>query len=396
MKKPTAEFYEKNEALCRLVGEKSVPVKIDDEHTVYLDYLGWPTVCKGEGDTVYVAASLRKAHVDPFSVTVFLKSEDGGRNFSEPKIINDTPTDDRDAGILYMGNGKLIVTFFTIPPRDFLEGGIYSNEWGNCSEELRLAKIRSWERLSQTEQDEQESSFALFSDDYGETWSEPVRIPLTSPHGPTMMQDGKTLLLLGKSMGTERYPGFEDIPFGFHSAVSRDYGRSWEYTGTIPLPEVNGGWGYWEPYGIQLKNGSFVGAVRTGNNDNSVIKDNFNRSLGIMITHSEDGREWTMGDKIESVVGAPAHLLELPCGKILLVYSHRLPHCGARGRISCDGGYTWSDEEIIISESFNPENHDLGYPSTIRLDDGTLITTYYQAYREDKTPSVLYTRWRII
>ncbi len=115
MKKLIPEFYVKNEALAHLVGEKAIPVKVDEDNTVYLDYQGWPSICKGEGDTLYAASSLRIAHVDPFSVTAFFKSEDGGKTWSEPKIINDTPTDDRDTGILYMGNGRLLVTFFTIP-----------------------------------------------------------------------------------------------------------------------------------------------------------------------------------------------------------------------------------------------------------------------------------------
>ena len=78
MKKPTAEFYKKNEAIFRAVGENKIVVSIDDSHAISLDYLGWPTVCKGEGNTLYAAASLRISHVDPFSVTVFFKSCDGG------------------------------------------------------------------------------------------------------------------------------------------------------------------------------------------------------------------------------------------------------------------------------------------------------------------------------
>lgn len=396
MKKLIPEFYEKNEALSRVSGENAIPVQIDAENTVYLDYQGWPTICKGDGDTLYASASLRIAHVDPFAVTAFFVSKDGGKTWSKPKIINDTPTDDRDTGILYMGNGRLLVTFFTIPPKDFREGGSYQYAWGLCSEELKAAKLKSWETLTPEQEEEINGAFVLLSEDYGETWTKPIRVPLTAPHGPTLMQDGKTLLFLGKAAWQNRCKGFENIGFGYHAAYSHDWGRTWEYGGTVPLPEVSGGWGYWEPHGIQLKNGKFLGAIRTGCIDNSVIKDNSNRSLGVMITHSEDGKTWTMGEKIPNVCGAPPHLLELPSGAILLVYSHRMPHCGARGRISYDGGYTWSDDEIIISEASDPNNYDLGYPSTARLDDGTLITTYYQAYRGEKKPTTLYTRWRLI
>ena len=50
---------------------------------------------------------------------------------------------------------------------------------------------------------------------------------------------------------------------------------------------------------------------------------------------------------------------------------------------------------MVLCISDQPRNGDLGYPSTVELDDGTLLTTYYQAYGDDKYPSVLYTRWRL-
>lgn len=395
MKKMIPHFFEKNQPLARLTEQEAVVVPIDAEHTIGLHYLGWPTICKGDGDTLYASASLRTAHVDPFSTTVFLKSEDGGNTWSAPKIINDTPTDDRDTGILYMGNGKLLVSFFTLAPKEFLEGGAYHKAWGNCTEEQKAAKIRSWESLTEEECEAIDGAFVLLSEDYGETWSRPIRVPLTAPHGPTLMQDGKTLLFLGKAMRSEKCVGFEGITEGFHSAFSHDFGKTWEYGGEVPLPALEPHWGYWEPHGIRLRNGEFLGAVRTGCLDCSVIADFHVRSLGVMITHSKDGKHWTLGEKIPNVVGAPPHLLELPNGAILLVYSHRIPHCGARGRISYDGGDTWSEEEIILSESTDPSNYDLGYPSTAMLEDGTLITAYYQAYREDAYPSVLYTKWRL-
>ena len=92
-------------------------------------------------------------------------------------------------------------------------------------------------------------------------------------------------------------------------------------------------------------------------------------------------------------------VISLSDGTLLAAWSgNRLKHICPFGEVkaarSTDGGYTWG-EEIIISESSDPSDFDLGYPSTARLEDGTLITTYYQAYGEDKTPSVLYTRWRL-
>ena len=51
--------------------------------------------------------------MDPFGKTVMYISRNGGKTWTPPIIINDTYLDDRDAGILYMGNGKLLVSWFT-------------------------------------------------------------------------------------------------------------------------------------------------------------------------------------------------------------------------------------------------------------------------------------------
>ena len=72
-----------------------------------------------------------------------------------------------------------------------------------------------------------------------------------------------------------------------------------------------------------------------------------------------------------------------------------MPHCGARGRISYDGGKTWSDE-IVLCMADNSGIGDLGYPSTVELSNGTLVTAYYQRVGTDSYPSLLYTTWKLV
>ena len=38
---------------------------------------------------------------------------------------------------------------------------------------------------------------------------------------------------------------------------------------------------------------------------------------------------------------------------------------------------------------------DLGYPATAELDDGSLITVYYQKAAAGENTSILYTRWNL-
>ena len=87
-----------------------------------------------------------------------------------------------------------------------------------------------------------------------------------------------------------------------------------------------------------------------------------------------------------------------------LLRSFILNPCGNRVRLSYDGGKTWG-KEIVLCASVTPKDNDMGYPSTIELDDGTLITAYYQPYSmADKSAngknelfcSFLYTRWTLV
>jgi hypothetical protein len=55
-------------------------------------------------------------------------------------------------------------------------------------------------------------------------------------------------------------------------------------------------------------------------------------------------------------------------------------------------GETWSDEKVIFD---NAPDNDLGYPSTVELSDGSLLTVYYQKYKAGEKCSLLYTKWNI-
>ena len=79
-------------------------------------------------------------------------------------------------------------------------------------------------------------------------------------------------------------------------------------------------------------------------------------------------------------------------GAIVLTYGRRKAPYGERARISRDGGKTWGEEIVISSEA---TSGDLGYPSSVELSDGSILTVYYQRYKNDTFTSILGTRWSI-
>ena len=59
-----------------------------------------------------------------------------------------------------------------------------------------------------------------------------------------------------------------------------------------------------------------------------------------------------------------------------MTYGYRRPPYGVRGCISEDNGSSWDikNEIIICSDG---EHGDIGYPSSIEVKDGTIMTSFY-------------------
>ncbi|MBA7533597.1 hypothetical protein ES705_25838 [subsurface metagenome] len=77
----------------------------------------------------------------------------------------------------------------------------------------------------------------------------------------------------------------------------------------------------------------------------------------------------------------------------MVSYGVRWEPFGEKACISKDGGETWkTDKEIMINPAINS---DLGYPASIQLDDGSILTVYYQIDKMGEKTSLMSTHWRI-
>ena len=61
-------------------------------------------------------------------------------------------------------------------------------------------------------------------------------------------------------------------------------------------------------------------------------------------------------------------------------------------RSSDDGGRTWS-EPMVLDEK--PVGRDLGYPATAELDDGTLVSIWYEKLPDDTLATIQMARWSL-
>ena len=73
-------------------------------------------------------------------------------------------------------------------------------------------------------------------------------------------------------------------------------------------------------------------------------------------------------------------------------YGHRRPPFGNQVRISDDDGANWSEPIIISGDGIGG---DLGYPSTVQLDDGTLVTAWYELMKGSSNAVLRQARWRL-
>jgi hypothetical protein len=60
--------------------------------------------------------------------------------------------------------------------------------------------------------------------------------------------------------------------------------------------------------------------------------------------------------------------------------------------VSRDGGATWQHDLVLRDDG--PDG-DLGYPASVEMPDGSLLTIYYQKAAAGEKCSLLWTRWSL-
>lgn len=93
-------------------------------------------------------------------------------------------------------------------------------------------------------------------------------------------------------------------------------------------------------------------------------------------SYSDDGGRTWVAPFPTPLWGFPPHLLLLSDGRVLCSYGYRRPPFGQRACISADG-ISWDVSREIILRDDAP-NGDLGYPASVELEPGKILTIYYQ------------------
>ncbi len=194
------------------------------------------------------------------------------------------------------------------------------------------------------------------SSDGGGSWSRssavqlPEGVDFLIPFGDIVQGEGK---LLAASF-------YHEIPGAANAFVlfSRDDGRSWGEAVKIAPHDYN------ETALLRLGPDRWLAASRS----------HADGHLALYVSEDE-GKRWVRSGLLTLPGHHPAHLLEMADGRILLTYGIREKgHHGIGYRTSEDEGRTWDRPTRIVNLE---ETTDGGYPSTVQMEDGTLLTAYY-------------------
>lgn len=364
------------------VGDATVlETKVISQQPEY--YHGWPTLTRRKNGELWVSWSGgRAAHVCPFGQVHAMSSKDDGHTWTWPRVLLDGAIDDRDSGVMETDKGTLIVTTFTsLAYESYLEKGQRMSALGQDGWQTKgfgETELSKWtachNRLTAEERKAELGQWLIRSEDGGKSWGSRIPTIVNSPHGPIQLKDGR-LLYAGKKLWSE------DKRIGV--CDSTDDGKTWQWLAEIPTREGDEvAKGYHELHAVEAADGRIIAQIRNHNAANA--------GSTLQSESHDGGKNWSTPRPI--TFGLPSHLLRLRDGRLLMTYGHRRPPFGNQARVSIDHGQMWSEPMIISGDGIGG---DLGYPSTVELADGSLLTVWYETMKEPKLAVLRQARWEL-
>ena len=348
---------------------------ISASHANLLNYNGWPSVITLSDGTLLAGWSGdRYRHICPFGKVMAARSLDGGYTWQPPYTVQNTPLDDRDAGFCET-DGHIVLTSFN-NSRAQQRYHAEKDKWSGS----RRAFVESYLNLVTDEAEQRYLGSTLaVSTDNGLTFSDPVTVPITSPHGPCRLPTGE-LLYIGRAFGDHAKASFDYLPEGIYAMLLSPDGKvlrePWQ---VVPAAEEML---FCEPHAAVMPNGDILLSIRAQAKEPKIftVYNCISTDNGMSFSTPEP-TGWN---------GSPPHILVHSSGAVILSYARRTAPFGQMARISRDNGHTWGDEIILREDGYD---WDLGYPCTAENQKGELVTVYYQR-SEASGNQIQYTIWR--
>ena len=301
----------------------------------------------GDALSVYRAGA---AHVGVKGRLDMVRSTDGGKTWSTPWIAVDGEFDHRNPALGQLKDGTIVLAY-----------SIASNYDATGLQFKGTRKDRVFDGV-----------YLVRSKDDGKTWTKPQRSEpihkfyegrgVVSPYGKIVQMKVGTVLM------AVYFEFWVDMAHESYLFRSHDDGLTWGEPSLI-------GRHYNETGITVLPNGDILAAVRS------------EKGGHLAITHSTDqGKTFSVPEQLTADLEHPADLIVLKDGRILLTFGERNAPRGIHALLSKDGGKSWDKANQIVLAADAP-NFDCGYPSSVELSKGKILTIYYQVDDAKNTPT---------
>lgn len=212
--------------------------------------------------------------------------------------------------------------------------------------------------------------------DLGRTWQQFPEFDAHQPSGQGIVPYGRIAPLPDGTIGAMMYR--DEVAF----FTSADGGSTWTHRGRLTEGRRHN-----ETAWIRLANGDLFAASRAYGASNGGQHAGMSGDIQNVdaFRSTDDGRTWTFEGPLTLPMQHPADLTRLPDGRILLSYGVRNQgDWGINVRFGDPTAKIWSAPLRLVDlegstdrPDANRPSRDGGYPSTVALPDGTLVTAYY-------------------
>jgi hypothetical protein len=330
--------------------ESALPPMALYERYVAIDGVcGWPLLMRLPGGGIGALIWPLPSHGHPEGAVEFWKSADQGRTWVRMGVpVPHAPTQNRmthAGGVNHAGDLVALV------------GGWDRRQpiGGRTAAEVQATAVPFNDSRTL-------SPVPARSRDGGVTWEQAAAIP-PAPGAQGYVPYGRIGRLPNQELGVVLYR--EDVSF----YTSADDGTSWAKRGQLSEARFSN-----ETTWTELQNGDLFAASRTSG-DQSVMA----------YRSTDSGRTWVEEGPLTLPNQHPADLWRLPDDSLLLTYGVRnAGHWAVHLRWGDATGRKWSAPTVLVelegatNQRFAPDPpRDGGYPSTVQLDDGTMVTAYY-------------------
>ena len=307
-----------------------------------------PKVVRLGDDRLLVAARTGLTGVADNSSVSLAESRDGGRAWTEPRVLIDSRDDERVQMMSRLPGGELLL-------------GFTRRSDGACKGML------------------------MTSADEGRNWDDPFELgpgPFDYVYpfgGVTALPDGELLLTAYGGY----YPVYEhgdkprerkgDFTLFFRS---RD-GRRWEYGGLICRFTT-------QPHLLRLSSGVLLASLRSAELAEAMTyEESLQRPLArTLVSESRDeGRIWSRPRQVTDAAEMQGFLLESSWGELVMTYSVRHKPYGVAIRTSRDQGRSWGPPVALADDA--PAT-DVGLSQTLEMEPGRFLTLYH--WEDRSTP----------